>query len=143
MGIGADGAGDFFGDGEETVGYEDVSSTLWPRVGGREWWPREDTGARDTRKAALKKTPEPQKKKTNATDERAATINQMAASVATMVQAYAETKKNVSINAAWASVLAQKLDPLDQEDQEDIRIEVDNLVYKRVRAARQRKASEM
>lgn len=71
-------------------------------------------------------------------DEQTAMIEKMATSVNTMAGAYAKSKQEVSPNAGWCDLLAHKLDKLDIDVQEDLKIEIDNLVHAAIREQRRK-----
>lgn len=84
------------------------------------------------------KQPSCRKKKAAAVDDQGGLINKMAMSVTAMAGAYAQAKKSECPNAAWAYVLAENIDKLRIEAQEDKKIEIDTIVYQAVREQRRK-----
>lgn len=127
-----------------TVGYEDNGDTCADNFDD-DWEDMNDenddsnlgaVGGAPLPRKAKKPVPQPRKKAANPGDENSGLIGKMAESVTAMAGVYTANKKSVSPNAVWANLLADKIDKLDEEVQEDKRIEIDNLVHDAIREKR-------
>lgn len=62
--------------------------------------------------------------------QRAAALGTMANSLSMMAGAYAETKRAESSNVTWGKLLGEQIDRLDPEVQDDIKNDINNIVYR-------------
>lgn len=78
------------------------------------------------------------KKRSSLPNQRADALGNMANSFSAMAGAYADNKKKETRNIVWGKLLGESIDRLDEDDQDDVKIEVDNLVYNKLREKRQK-----